>query len=88
MGRVVILVYKPHEGKETELRQLIREHRNALVGKGLVTDMMVSPNDERFSSPKSTQTGLHTRFEPCLSSTHCISPLMWLCPAAVAWVGM
>lgn len=58
MGRVVILVYKPHEGKETELRQLIREHRNALVGKGLVTDMMVSQRNQNRLPPRGTQTRL------------------------------
>ena len=39
---MVILCYKPHQGKEEALRQLIRDHRDTLVEKGLVTSLTVS----------------------------------------------
>lgn len=46
MGRMVVLAYKPHQGKERELRQLMRDHRDALLAKGLVTDMTVGGKEE------------------------------------------
>ena len=38
MGRVVIAVYRPLEGKEERLRELIREHLPILRREGLATD--------------------------------------------------
>jgi hypothetical protein len=46
MGRMVLLVYQPKEGKEETVRQLIREQRKRLLERGLVTDMEVRQRGE------------------------------------------
>ena len=38
MGEMVIAMYRPHEGKDAELRELIARHMPALRAEGLVTD--------------------------------------------------
>ena len=38
MGRIVIVVYRPKQGKELELLKLVGEHVSILRAEGLVTD--------------------------------------------------
>jgi quinol monooxygenase YgiN len=38
MGRIVIVGYKPKPGKQSELRELAKEHVDILRREGLVTD--------------------------------------------------
>ena len=38
MGRFVIAAYKPKEGKEEQLRELVKKHLDVLRGEDLVTD--------------------------------------------------
>ncbi|HZS08664.1 MAG TPA: hypothetical protein VFD58_27770 [Blastocatellia bacterium] len=38
MGRVVIVAYRPREGKEAQLLELVKGHVPILRGEGLVTD--------------------------------------------------
>lgn len=38
MGKVVIAVYRPREGKEQQLLAVVKEHLPILRGQGLVTD--------------------------------------------------
>jgi hypothetical protein len=38
MGRFVIVAYKPREGKDAELLDLVREHVPILRGLGMVTE--------------------------------------------------
>src|SRR5262249_11181690 len=38
MGQMVIAAYKPREGKDGQLLDLLREHLPTLRGEGLVTD--------------------------------------------------
>jgi hypothetical protein len=38
MGKVVIAVYRPREGKEAQLLEVVKEHMPILRGQGLVTD--------------------------------------------------
>lgn len=37
MGRIAIAVYRPKPGKESSLRDAIRDHQDVLRGQGLVT---------------------------------------------------
>ena len=38
MGQMVIVVYRPHAGKEKQLLELVREHLPILRGEGLATE--------------------------------------------------
>ena len=38
MGQIVIVAYRPHEGEEAHLLNLIREHLPILRGEGLATE--------------------------------------------------
>ena len=38
MGKIVVVAYQPHKGKEAELISLVKEHIPVLKKEGLVTD--------------------------------------------------
>ena len=38
MGRIVFAVYRPHEGKEMQLLELVQEHMPILKSQRLITD--------------------------------------------------